>query len=83
MGDFIRLCSLVLAHQFIAKKMVKTFLFTELLSLGLFYGFSQLLIGPYGTDGVVMAHFFRFGIYLVVVIIAIKYYFYKQKANFK
>ena len=80
LGDFIRLCSLVLAHQFIAKKMVKTFVFTEIISLGLFYIFSQLLIGPYGTEGVVIAHFLRYIIYLIVVIGAIKYYFVKQEA---
>ncbi|MBT8324232.1 MAG: O-antigen translocase [Winogradskyella sp.] len=78
LGDFIRLCSLVLAHQFIAKKMVKTFVFTEIISLGLFYIFSQLLIGPYGTEGVVIAHFLRYIIYLIVVIGAVKYYFVKQ-----
>lgn len=78
LGDFIRLCSLVLAHQFIAKKMVKTFVFTEILSLGLFYLFSQLLIEPYGTEGIVIAHFLRYIVYLIVVVIAIKYYFVKQ-----
>ena len=41
-GDFIRLCSLVLAHQFLAKRMVKRFVITELISLALFYGLSKV-----------------------------------------
>jgi O-antigen/teichoic acid export membrane protein len=75
MGDFIRLCSLVLAHQFLAKQLVKSFVFTELLSLGLFFVLSNIFIEFYGTEGVVMAHFIRYIIYFIVVISMIVYYF--------
>jgi len=66
-GDFIRLASLVLAHQFLAKKMVRNFIFTEILSLSLFSGFSYVLVQDYGVEGVVIAHFIRYVIYAVVV----------------
>lgn len=75
LGDFIRLCSLVLAHQFLAKRLVKSFIFTELLSLGLFFGLSNILISSYGTEGVVIAHFIRYIIYFIVVVSMIFYYF--------
>ena len=79
LGDFVRLASLVLAHQFLAKKMVRNFIFTELLSLALFYFFSKYLITDYGIEGVVIAHFVRYVIYFIVVLILVMRYFSKQK----
>ena len=79
LGDFIRLGSLVVAHQFLAKKMVKSFIFTELISLGLFYVLSVVLIKYYNTEGVVMAHFIRYILYYVTVLFFVKLYF--NKAN--
>jgi PST family polysaccharide transporter len=79
MGDFIRLASLVLMHQFLAKKLVRSFVFSELLSLGMFYVLAQILIGNYGVEGVVMAHFFRYVVYLAVVFALVIRYFNKQK----
>jgi PST family polysaccharide transporter len=81
MGDFLRLASLVLAHQFLAKKMVRSFIFSEFLSLGLFYGLAHYLIGFYGVEGVVMAHFIRYVIYLIVVYLLVTRYFNKNEAK--
>ena len=78
MGDFIRLISLVLAHQFFAKKMVRNFIFTEILSLVLFYIFANYLSGIYGVEGVVMAHLFRYIIYFFVVLFLVNRYFSKN-----
>ncbi|WP_179344019.1 O-antigen translocase [Winogradskyella ursingii] len=71
LGDFIRLCSLVLAYQFLAKRMVKSFVITELISIGLFYGLSITFIKFYGTEGVVIAHFVRHIIYLIIVLLIV------------
>ena len=79
LGDFIRLASLVIAHQFLAKKMVKSFIITELISLGLFYFLSKNLVEVYGATGVVMAHFYRYIIYFGIVVIAIWNYFHTDK----
>ncbi len=79
MGDFIRLASLVLMHQFLAKKLVRNFIFTEILSLLLFYVFANYLSTNYGVEGVVMAHFFRYIIYFFVVSFLVHRYFKKQK----
>lgn len=74
-GDFIRLMSLVLAHQFLAKKMVRNFVFTEILSLALFFGLSHLFVQSYGVEGVVLAHLVRYIIYFFVVLFLVWRYF--------
>jgi PST family polysaccharide transporter len=78
MGDFVRLMALVLAHQFLAKRMVRNFIFTEILSLALFFGFSHLFVGTYGVEGVVLAHLVRYIIYFLVVLFLVWRYFNKQ-----
>jgi PST family polysaccharide transporter len=78
MGDFVRLASLVLAHQFLAKKMVANFIFTEVLSLVVFYTLAYLLSNTYGVEGVVMAHFIRCLITFVVIVFLVYRYFKKQ-----
>ena len=83
MGDFVRLASLVLAHQFLAKKLVLNFVFTEIISLGLFYGFSYYFVGIYGIEGVVIAHFLRYIVYFFLVTFLVYRYFSKQNKNSK
>jgi len=80
-GDFIRLVSLVLVHQFFAKKLVRNFIFTEILSLVLFYVFANYLSEIYGIEGIVMGHLFRYIIYLFVVLFLVfRYFNLKQKS---
>ncbi|WP_178987737.1 O-antigen translocase [Winogradskyella schleiferi] len=79
LGDFIRLGALVLSHQFLAKRMVKGFVITEIISLALFFVLSKVFIQYYGTEGIVIAHFVRYIIYFVMVIFIIKNYFDNQK----
>ena len=76
LGDFVRLATLVVSHQFLAKKMVKSFVITELLSLALFFFLAKYLVVSYGAEGVVMAHF-----YFTVVIFAVWNYFRTQKTE--
>lgn len=79
LGDFIRLAALVVAHQFLAKKMIKSFIITELISISLFYFLSKYLVVMYGAEGVVMAHFYRYIVYFIVVIVVVLHYFKTQK----
>ncbi len=79
LGDFIRLATLVVSHQFLAKKMVKSFVLTELMSLTLFYLLSKHLVIDLGVEGVVMAHFYRYIIYFIVVVAVVWNYFRIQK----
>lgn len=78
-GDFIRLASIVLSYQFVAKRMVKSFIVTELLSLGLFYGFAYYFTDIYGVEGVVMAHAVRIFIYFIVVFLLVRTYFERKE----
>lgn len=78
MGDFVRLGSLVIAHQFLAKKMVISFIITELSSLALFYCLAKYFVGIFGATGVVMAHFYRYIVYFLIVAIVIFKYFYNR-----
>ena len=79
LGDFVKLAALILLHQFIAKKMVRNFIFTELFSLILFYVFSYALVDNYGVEGIVFAHFVRYVLYFLLVFFLVMRYFKKQK----
>lgn len=79
LGDFVRLASLVLANQFLAKRLVRSFIFTELLSLALFYGFAYYFVDIYGIEGITIAHFVRYVIYFVVVFAFVLFNFKRKK----
>lgn len=79
LGDFVRLAAIVLGYQFLAKKMVRNFIFSEILSLALFYAFSYYFAEIYGVEGVVLAHFLRYLVYFFVVFFLVFRYFKKQK----
>lgn len=72
LGDFVKIASIIIAHQFLAKKMVKQFIFSELISLVLFYVFSMYFIKTLGAEGVVLAHFIRYVIYFFVVVFLLR-----------
>jgi len=78
MGDFIRLASIILATQFLAKKMVRNFIFSEVISTILFFGLSYYLVPIYGVEGVVIAHFIRYIIYFIVVLLLLQRAFNKN-----
>ena len=74
-GDFIRLGSLVLAHQFLAKKMVRNYIFSEIFSIALFFVLSYYLVQFYEVEGIVIAHFIRYVLYFILVAFLIWRYF--------
>lgn len=66
-GDFLKAASLILGFQFFAKKMTKAFIFTEILSLTILYFSSIYCVNIFKTEGVVIAHAFTYGMYLLVL----------------
>ncbi len=68
-GDFFKVCSLILGYQFFAKKMTKAFLATEIFSIALLYFSSDYLMRTFGTQGLVMAHTLTYGVYFVVLLL--------------
>ena len=81
LGDFVRLCALVLAHQFLAKRLVKSFVITEVISLGLFFILSKVFIQQFGTEGIVIAHFVRYVIYFIIVVFVIRFYYSNEQSR--
>ena len=72
LADFIKIASIIIAHQFLAKKMIKQFIFTELISLLIFYGLSMCFIRNMGAEGIVIAHFIRYILYFLMVILVLR-----------
>jgi PST family polysaccharide transporter len=79
LGDFVKIAAIVIAHQFLAKRMVKQFVFTEFVSLVLFYLLAQFFITDYGVEGVVIAHFVRYIIYFILVIVVLRSHFFGKE----
>ncbi|HMC00607.1 MAG TPA: O-antigen translocase [Flavobacteriaceae bacterium] len=75
MGDLMKFISIVISYQFLAKRQIGYFIFTELLSVLLFYVFSIYLIDIYKTEGIVIAHFVRYIVYFVVVLFVLRHNF--------
>jgi O-antigen/teichoic acid export membrane protein len=80
LGDFVRLIAMVVSYYFIAKKLVYHFVFTEILSVGLFYVFAHYFIDFYGVEGVVIGHLIRYIVYLIVVL-ALVWHYVRQQEN--
>ena len=72
LGDLVKFIAIVISYQFIAKKQLTYFLFTEVLSVIMFYFFSVYFIDFYGVDGVVIAHFVRYVLFLLVVLFILR-----------
>ncbi len=68
-GDFMRVASLVIAYEIIAKNRVKTFVITQIVSLSIIYLSSVYLVSLYGFVGAGMAHFFSYTIYLLLMLV--------------
>ncbi len=66
-GDFLKCASLILGYQLYAKKLTIAFILTELFSLAVVYFSSVFFLELYGIEGVVMAHAFTYGVYLLVL----------------
>ncbi|NRB61253.1 MAG: O-antigen translocase [Winogradskyella sp.] len=79
LGDFVRLASLILASQFLAKKMVYAFVFSELLSHLLFFGLSILLLDSLGLEAIPIAHLLRYVVYFAVVLFLVLRHFNRDK----
>lgn len=66
-GDIFKASSVILGYQFFAKKMTKAFVVTEVFSLATLYFSSLYFVNSYQIEGIVMAHAFTYGIYLLVM----------------
>jgi len=69
LGDFIKILSVVIAYQFIAKKMFWHFIITELFLVCITYFTSIYLIDSYGVIGANMAHFVSYLMYFIIILL--------------
>ena len=67
LGDLVKIMSMVLAYQFIAKKMWKLYILTEAISYIILYIFGVYFVKKMGVEGIVFAHFLRCIMYLLMV----------------
>lgn len=70
MGDFVKVASMVIVYQFIAKKMFGHFIIVEIFLVVITFVSSIYLIDAFGVEGAVMGHFLsylmHFGIILLI-----------------
>nr|WP_236027243.1 O-antigen translocase [Gelidibacter pelagius] len=70
LGDFVKVLSIVIAYQFIAKKMFTHFIIIEIFLVVIMYLSSVYLIDIFGVKGAVMGHFvsylMHYGIILLI-----------------
>ncbi len=70
LGDFIKVLSIVIAYQFLAKKMFTHFIIIEIFLVVMLYFSSVYLIDAFGVRGAVIGHFIsylmHFGIVLLI-----------------
>ncbi|MFC4721528.1 O-antigen translocase [Geojedonia litorea] len=69
LGDFVKVISIVIAYQFIAKKMFVHFIIIELFLVVVLYFSSIYLIDGVGVKGAVIAHFVSYLMYFGIVLL--------------
>ena len=69
LGDFVKVLSVVIAYQFIAKKMFWHFIITETFLLFMLYFTSMYLVDIYGVKGANMAHFISYSLYYILILV--------------
>lgn len=72
LGDLLKAASLILGYQLLAKRLIKVYILTEILSLILLTLLSYLWMPIYGAKGVVMAYAADYLIYFLVLFIYFK-----------
>jgi PST family polysaccharide transporter len=69
MGDFIKILAMVIAYQFLAKKMFTHFIVIELFLVIMIYFSSVYLVDIFGVQGAVIAHFISYLMYFGIVLL--------------
>lgn len=69
LGDLVKVLAIVIAYQFIAKKMFVHFIITELFLILMLYVTSIYFIDLYGVKGANIAHFVSYSLYYIIILI--------------
>ncbi len=68
LGDFVKVISLVISYQLLAKNMLKQYLITESISITVLVLSSIYFIDVFGVIGATIAHFITYSIYLMMML---------------
>lgn len=79
-GDFCKAGSMILGYQFLAKRMTKQFVITELISLSIMFISSFILVDLHGVKGVVMAHAITYSVYWSILIFIFRKVLFYEKS---
>lgn len=69
LGDFVKVLSVVIAYQFLAKRMFWHYIITEIFSVIIIYLTSVYFIDIYGVRGATIAHFVSYVAYFIVILL--------------
>lgn len=69
LGDLVKVLSIVIAYQFLAKKMFWHYIITEIFLVTLLYFTSIFFIDQYGVKGATIAHFATYLMYFGVILL--------------
>ncbi len=69
LGDFVKVLSIVIAYQFLAKRMFWHYIITEAFSVTTLYFTSKYLIDEFGAVGANMAHFVTYVMYYAIILL--------------
>lgn len=69
LGDFIKVFSIVIAYQFLAKNMFWYYILSEAASIAVLYFASIYFIDLYGVEGATIAHFVDYVFYLILMLL--------------
>lgn len=72
LGDIFKIASLVIAYQFLAKRMFWYYIITEIISLTFLYIISMLFINKYGFVGASIAHCCNYIFYFLLLILVFR-----------
>jgi O-antigen/teichoic acid export membrane protein len=69
LGDFFKVLSIVIAYQFLAKRMFWHYIITEIFSFSFIYFASIYFIDLYGVKGATIAHFVSYVMYFALILL--------------
>jgi PST family polysaccharide transporter len=69
LGDFVKVMAMVIALQFLAKRMFMHFIILQIFLFAMLYFSSIYLIDLYGIRGAVMAHCVSYSLYFVIILL--------------
>jgi PST family polysaccharide transporter len=83
LGDFIKVFSLVIGYQLIAKRMILKYLIIELSFMVSQYFLSCHFIDVYGIEGVTLAYFYVSVFHLIIMLLVFRKALFSKKQNYE